>query len=122
MSPRDDEHNTAKVAAYRLLLAQLNDDTDAMSIVERELAPELLERPDHVRNVLGAMLGVASGPIAEQTRARPRASDRGTAAQAPESYRCTSQRRRVVAAPSFDSVPNHEHNTARRPDNRHCSS
>ncbi|AHC27818.1 hypothetical protein TS71_20695 [Mycolicibacterium neoaurum] len=60
VSPRDDEYNTAKVAAYRLLLAQLNDDTDAMSIVDRELEPELLERPDRMRNVLGVMLGVAS--------------------------------------------------------------
>ncbi|WP_136625920.1 hypothetical protein [Mycobacterium attenuatum] len=56
----DHEYNVAKAAAYRLLLAQLNQDTEAVDVIGRELEPDILERPDRLRAVLAVLLGVAT--------------------------------------------------------------
>lgn len=54
------EFIVARASAYRLLLASLNQDTDAMHLIHQELEPEILERPDRLVDVLGVMLGVAT--------------------------------------------------------------
>jgi len=57
----DSELYAAQAAAYRLLLARLNRDEDALEIVQREIEPEILEQPDRMRAVLACMVGVAAG-------------------------------------------------------------
>jgi hypothetical protein len=66
--PRDDEIVTdrtaaARATALRLVLAQINSDTDAIGLIERELlAADVLEleRPHHLKDVAGVLIGMAA--------------------------------------------------------------
>jgi hypothetical protein len=59
----DREYSAAKAIALRLLLAQISQDTDALSIALREIEPELLEHPDRMRNVLAGRVGIAAAEV-----------------------------------------------------------
>jgi len=59
----ESELYAAQALAYRLLLAQLDGDEDALQTVEGEIEPDILERPDRMRAVLGCMLGAAAGMV-----------------------------------------------------------
>lgn len=62
----DREYHAASALAYRLVLAQLNNATDAIQIIEQELTAEDRERPDRLVGVLAVMLGLATTFMSQQ--------------------------------------------------------
>lgn len=54
------QYKEAKVTAYRLMLAMMHDDSDAIATVKRELKADSQDDPQRVLDVLGAMLGLAT--------------------------------------------------------------
>jgi hypothetical protein len=59
----DRDYHLANATALRLLLAQVNRDDDALIIIQREIEPDILERPDRMRMVLACVLGLASASV-----------------------------------------------------------
>ncbi|MBO0681141.1 hypothetical protein JRC04_27060 [Mycolicibacterium sp. S2-37] len=63
MTDHDPDLLRAKATALRLLLAQIDRNTDALDNIEREIEPDLLERPDDMTRVLGTLLGIAAAEV-----------------------------------------------------------
>lgn len=59
----DHERFAVKATMLRLLLAQIDRDTDAVDIIQREIESQILEHPDRMRHVLAGLLGIAAAEI-----------------------------------------------------------